>query len=391
MRSARGIAPLVLAVALATGCTDTTRPEASVNAPAIAPPQTSAHYTEIGPQAAPAGATAEWTAATWISVRAAVGFYYDAVSPDEGVPGNVRSTAWGQAIINYLGNEADGSVTLTVRKNGSMVSQTSAQASERHLFPYSYSFSAYAQIPVAAPCGYTAEAAAVGEAWNRAIIPPVGWMEWGRKKDSEVKTAAQPPCESGAPPSSGSGTVEQPASDGGNCPWHRDFVVFPDGSWRWLTSWYRSCTEYELGIAHDGPTDIANGISSPSAAKSASSAPMKLTIVGVVGTGNGQITTIERSGKANTDARIVIDLARATAADLEEAFVSAEALTLKAKPKDPKSAYGQVNGAASDRSRAAAVEGSRAATNLSALRAAAEGQRRSGTGTSIDVVVNRRP
>lgn len=390
MRSARGIAPLVLAVAMATGCTDTTRPEASVNEGAIAPPQTSAHYTAYGPQTPPPGVSSEWLVATDITVEAAAGFRSEPTNPDEGVIGNARSYAWGQSLVRYWGNEADAAVDVIGRKGGTQVAAAHADQNDRHFFPASRSFSAITQAPVASGCGHVAQANASGRAWNRVILFPLGWFTWGEKGDTKTAYGYQDQCESGSPPSSGGGSVTEPDSPGGKCLWHRDFIVFADGSWRWLTSWYKSCgDEYELGVAHDGPTDIANGIASLSGAKNASSAPMKLTIVGVAGTGSGQITTIERSGKANTDATIVIDLARATAADLEEAFVSAEALTLKVKPKDA-GAYGQVNGSPSEAARVAAVEGSRAATHLKALLAAADGHGKSGNPTSIDVIVHRK-
>ena len=385
----RRIATVVLPIAVTMACSDTTNPAAAAHDSAIAPPQTSAQYTEYGPQSAPAGVGAEWTLATSITVEAAAGFRDEGVSPDEGVAGNARSFAWGQAIVRYFANEADARVDLTARKNGSVVASAQAEKNDRFFFPANRSMSAITQAYVPAGCGHTAQARAFGQAWNRVIIPPLSWFEWGRKGGDNTESGYQSPCESGSPPSSGGGTVEVPATDGGRCPWHRDFIVFPDGSWRWLTSWYRSCVEYELGVAHGRPTDVTNPMASSTSGRG-SGGPMQLTIIGVPSRPNGAVVTIERNGKGSSDATIILDMARATAGDLEEAFVAAEALSVKVKPKDAKSAYGQIIAGTSETSRAAAVAGSRAATNFDALLRAADARGKSGGEVSIEVVVNRK-
>lgn len=388
MRSARGIASLVLAVAMATGCTDTTNPAASVTAPAIAPPQTSAHYMASGPQDAPEGASGEWTEATSITVEAAAGFRYDAVNPDENVPGNVRSYAWGQTIVRYFANEADAGVTLIVRKDGSIFGQEQAQEGARHWIPAQRSLFATTQLAVQAPCGYSAEAKASGAAWNRAIIPPVGWMEWGRKSDTDVDPANQPACQAGAP--GGAGSDGPGGGDRSACGWFRDYVVYTDMSWEFTTPWYHSCgVGGELSLTPDGPTEIMQNMASLAGGPGHRGAPLRLTLVGTRRAANGRIVTIERNAKSKADAVITVDVTRATAADLEEAFVAAEGLSLKAKPKDARSSHGRIVSEPSLVSHAASGQGSRAAKNLGALLRAGD-RGKNGDGARIEVVVDRR-
>ncbi len=397
MSSARRSATLVLAVAIATGCTDTTKPAAAVNEPALAPQQTSSKYAE-GPQSAPAGAGPEWTDATSISVEAAVGFRNDPVNPDENVPGNMRSYAWGQALVRYFANEADAKVDLTVRKSGTLVASAQGETQDRNWLPAYRSFSAITQTAVPAACGHNAQAVAYGSAWNKALIPPVGWFEWGKKADGATAGEYQPQCASGPPGQPGGGDQTPPPPTGSeptNCSWVRDYVIYTDGSWEWSSPWYHSCNGDPLLLTPGGPTEIARsmsgGLSSISAAKAKGGPPMHLTLVGTSQARNGQVVTIERNAQKGVDATITVDVSRATAADLEEAFIVAEALSLKVKPKDARHAYGSIIAAPSASSRTAAGAGSRAAKNLDALLRSGARGKAAGDGARVDVVVNRKP
>lgn len=70
-----------------------------------------------------------------------------------------------------------------------------------------------------------------------------------------TRAAVIEPCGFTTPPGQGGGEGPTQAPGGGpitpDCGWYRDIVIWENGSWAWLGSWYYQCEYAELGILND--------------------------------------------------------------------------------------------------------------------------------------------
>jgi hypothetical protein len=190
-------------------------------------------------------------------------------------------------------------------------------------------------------------------------------------------------------PGTGGGTPPSP-DPSVTCQWHwaRDYVVYSDGSWDWLTSWYQSCD-----YATRAPKSPVGAIGThPSDAAAAAVAP-QLVRVRILGTGlqrGAPSVSLFRDIQSDVDAFIRVDTTRATPADLESALVSIQ--YVYGGPAIPVGAVlGVILSGPSPQDKANAQSGSRATGYLNQLQNAAERtERLIGHGRALDVMINTR-
>ncbi len=123
-------------------------------APRLEVPADGRRVILTGSQTPPSYAPAEYQHYTWINVMADVG-WLDA------------HTAYGQAIVQYGGNNATADINLTVRNaSGTIIGANSAHASESWVFPGQHTLRQSTTVYVTPTCGSIAQAAASGSVFD---------------------------------------------------------------------------------------------------------------------------------------------------------------------------------------------------------------------------------
>lgn len=110
--------------------------------------------------------------------------------------------AWGQSLVKYQATNGVASVDLTIRKGTATMGTSRGQQEESYFLPKSHDLLAWTNYYMGVSCGHSAQADAVGSAWNQAPFIP-SWFLWGKNTLTDHLTADQPPCPA-------------PAGDGGD-------------------------------------------------------------------------------------------------------------------------------------------------------------------------------
>jgi hypothetical protein len=186
---------------------------------------------------------------------------------------------------------------------------------------------------------------------------------------------AQTACGSQVGSPGGGGSPAEPPGD--DCHWARDYIIWSDGSWDWLDDWYIECGAAELRAS--------------SATSGSDSHKLRVRLVAKSALGNSRSVTVVRDRDADVAAVIAVDTSRATAADLEQAFLAAQLLASKAAPSSTHVTDGVVVSEATARAKSSNGPASRAAKYLDSLRTASERDSKFvGKGRSLDIEIDLR-
>jgi hypothetical protein len=196
--------------------------------------------------------------------------------------------------------------------------------------------------------------------------------------------------ETGSPGGGG----DAPSSDGSgyDCHWVRDYVIYTDGSWDWLSDWYRECEWAELRASQSlGGRVSANDLPASRIPTAGAKPTLRVRLLGSGPLPNGRLTTVVREAESGGVPIIGIDTTRGTAADLESALIAAQVLSERPLPARDRASDGIVPAAASEAARRAHGPESRAAKYLRDLLKTGEGKTKLfGRGRLLEVEIETR-
>ena len=155
------------------------------------------------------------------------------------------------------------------------------------------------------------------------VLPPCVPQDSGgvseiRVHREHVGSSLVEPCGENTPPGTGGGGPPTYNPDPENCRYSRDFVIYDDGSWEWLTAgWYLDCGDPMLQ-GHTSPPSTDSGASE---AQSAQLVRLRLIDRGRLSGGLGAI--VAKDVSSDYDVLIAIDRLSARSEDIERALVRA--------------------------------------------------------------------
>jgi len=170
---------------------------------------------------------------TWIDVSVDVGW----MNP---------TTAYGQALVRYGGNNATADVTLTVRNaQGTTIGQNHGTAQASYVFPGNHVLYASTNVYVSQSCGLIAQATAVGSVFDSFFAANQSTPIWGKKTESGSNSSVQPQCPpppATSPTGSGDGTTTG-TTGSSTPPTYEPGPFLPNGHWECVI--YYMGTDYE--------------------------------------------------------------------------------------------------------------------------------------------------
>jgi hypothetical protein len=319
----------------------------------------------------------------------------------------------------YTSTNQAGQVTVDYRDGDATLSTSTSPEKKTggaSYVMYSGLFDVSATITLAnEPCiGKSAHASGWGEVWNEValigfVLPrlSVKFKSGGNVYPSTQECPPPDDCTSagegtatlragfviaslcGTNTGSPGGGCGDPSGDPGqHCYWARDFIIYADGSWSWLTAWYKECDEYaQLRMSNSAWPSLRSGSSFLATVSPAPlTAPLRLRLLGTGSLENGRAIEVRRHPGLDVDAVVRIDLTRATPADLEAAFSTSRKL------RQYTDDVGAIQGSPSATILERSGPSSRAAGFLRSLANAAEVQTtRFGRARSLDVTVADAP
>jgi len=248
-------------------------------------------------------------------------------------------------------------------------------------------------------CGFKLSASTTHSAWKE--LPWPSTIQWGNAQskvsvDTDDGTDCQDECTIQGPQSSGAsgpqaagvtcgeGTIpggggsDDPIdSPSTNCHWVRDFIVYSDGSWTWISAWYQECEGWATVGAEESGNEPAR--------------PVRVRVLAQGRLESARAVEIHRNPAVDVDVVVRIDSTRVTAADLEAAF----GVALRLEASAGTSYLGAVQGTPSTAIKARSGAGSRADQHIrSVLRGQATNHVRFGSARSYLVTIpslRRRP
>lgn len=203
------------------------------------------------------------------------------------------------------------------------------------------------------------------------------------------------PPQNGPPGSGGGDPPSEPNEP--HCAWYRDFVVYSDGSWDWWGGWYWECegggaATLRSSSRHTTATydlrSIGFGRRNPlTAAFTYRVTPKQVLLLGVDGLPNGRMVEVRWTKEGSADAAVVIDLQRASPADLEAAL-----FLIEQSEKGPAAGVlGSIAGPPTPFITSRTTGSSRAAQAMSALLVAPPGPPHTGRSTRQLMITVSRP
>lgn len=346
----------LLALTMLAGCSD-----ALPTVPASLVPQPAMHNEAEGPQDLPAGVPASADGPTSISVLISATFetFYD----------ETHTYATANPFGSYEGTSATASASMSVHKSAALGGDSaSAEGANGELH------CAQLRFRIGGGCGHTVNAKIDGSAWN--------WYQpsfiWKKKIASGSGSDSQAACATGNTGSVGDDMPPE-ESPGGDCRWNRDFVIFEDGSWMWISGWYREC-DGEMDMI---PTDSTELAPRASALQTYGSSRTRVRVVDEARPKMDASIVVERSSKSDVDVDIRVDVSRMSERDLEAAFVVSGRLSERPKPKA--GGFGRSLSASAQEESIIGSVGSRAHTTLVALRQ----MRAQGVHGRVDVLIDK--
>lgn len=183
----------------------------------------------------------------------------------------------------------------------------------------------------------------------------------------------------------GGGAGNPPGDPGEHCHYTRDYVIYTDGSWSWLTDWMLHCGVggEEARIAAVGSGGHTNSASLLPVARSL--APIRVRLLGTGKLSSGRAVELHTYPSFDADVEVSVDMNRATAADIEVALADAERLA----DSKGKQHVASILGTPSEKDVATSARGSRGATYLRSLSTAAKADSRLGNVKVLNLTVER--
>jgi len=109
--------------------------------------------------------------------------------------GFMTGRAYGMAIMDYYGNRAEQTITLTLRRNNAVVMSTTGSSEQQSFFPSippgSRRMVADAGMGVSGACGHMIDGASRHTAWQEFWTPGGSLLTWAREGATSIATASQ--------------------------------------------------------------------------------------------------------------------------------------------------------------------------------------------------------
>ncbi|MGH7720029.1 MAG: hypothetical protein ACREON_14455 [Gemmatimonadaceae bacterium] len=102
--------------------------------------------------------------------------------------------AYGTAVMSYFANNAEQTVDLRLRYNGSEVASTTGITGDSYLFPWRRSMYTQASLGISEACGHMVDATSKHRVWDEFITSNQGALSWGSETRSSYAGDSQSPC-----------------------------------------------------------------------------------------------------------------------------------------------------------------------------------------------------
>lgn len=221
-------------VVLLSACSDVA--DVATNPPSgkslLQPVDGPSNSLSTGSQAPPSSVPPEYQHFTWIDVSVDVGWVN-------------ATTAYGQAIVRYGGNNATADVDLIVRNaQGITVGSNHGTAQASWVLPGDHVLYASTNVYVSQACGLIAQATAVGSVFDSFFAANQSTAIWGKKIESGSNGSPQPPCPLPPTTSPTGGDGSTPGTTGSTPPpTYQPAPFVPTGHWECVI-WYMG-TDYQ--------------------------------------------------------------------------------------------------------------------------------------------------